>query len=47
MPKFPPPPPPFNVSFRWSFAGPLAGMTCVQWFETSDPDTWGDNYLCW
>ena len=47
MPKFPPPPPPFNVSFRWSFAGPLAGRTCVQWFETSDPDTWGDNYLCW
>jgi hypothetical protein len=35
-----------KVSFRWSYAGPVSGMTCVQWTETADPHTWSDNYLC-
>ena len=33
-------------NFAWSSNGPIAGMTCVQWYEPSDPDTWNDNYFC-
>jgi hypothetical protein len=32
---------------RWSSAGAIAGMNCVQVHEGSDPYTWNDNYLCW
>ena len=35
---------PFN--FKWSSAGPIEGLKCVQWLEPSDPHTWHDNYLC-
>lgn len=30
----------------WSPDGPVAGMTCTQWKEPSDPHSWGDNFLC-
>ena len=33
-------------SMQWSYEGPIAGKTCVQWLEGSDPHTWRDNYLC-
>ncbi len=36
-----------NLNFYWSSAGPISNKNCVQWLETSDPDTWDDNYLCW
>merc|ERR1711939_1174753 len=32
---------------RWSSAGPIGGMRCTQILESSDPDTWNDNYLCY
>lgn len=35
-----------NGPFAWSCAGAIAGMTCTQVQEASDPDTWGDNYFC-
>lgn len=35
------------VNFVWSSAGPVSGKTCVRWYESSDPHTWGDNYLCY
>jgi len=47
LPRFPPPPPGFNVSFAWSFRGPIDGMRCAQWYEFSDPNAWHDNFLCW
>jgi len=31
---------------RWSYTGPISGMTCVQVKEPSDPHGWNDNYLC-
>ncbi|MBL8680816.1 MAG: M23 family metallopeptidase [Myxococcales bacterium] len=45
-----PPPPPPCISrvgpFGWNCAGPIAGMTCTQIAEPSDPHTWTDNYFC-
>jgi hypothetical protein len=35
-----------DFGLRWSFSGPIAGMTCVAWNEPSDLDGWSDNYLC-
>jgi hypothetical protein len=40
-------PPDSHYHFLWSYAGPLMGQNCLQWFEPVDPNTWGDNYLCW
>ena len=37
----------FKKDDRWSSAGPIRGMRCVQWLETADPHTWSDNYLCY
>lgn len=31
---------------EWSCAGQIAGASCVQISEGSDPHTWNDNYLC-
>jgi len=31
---------------RWSSAGPIGGMSCVQLSEPADPHTWDDNFLC-
>jgi len=48
-PPAPPPPPPCEARvgpFGWNCSGPLAGMTCTQIHEASDPHTWGDNYFC-
>lgn len=45
----PPPPPPCEARvgpFGWNCSGPLAGMTCTNTSEPSDPDTWGDNFFC-
>lgn len=45
----PPPPPPCIARegpFGWNCSGPLDGMTCTNIAEPSDPDTWGDNFLC-
>ena len=36
----------FRSGLMWSYAGPLAGMHCVQWKEPSDPHKWDDNFLC-
>lgn len=36
----------FRSGLMWSYAGPIAGMSCVQWREPSDPHKWDDNYLC-
>lgn len=36
-----------GVSLRFSNAGPIAGMTCTNLQEASDPQgTWGDNFFC-
>ncbi|APR81543.1 D-alanyl-D-alanine carboxypeptidase [Minicystis rosea] len=33
--------------FTWTTAGPLAGKSCVRWYEGSDlAGSWGDNWLC-
>ena len=32
--------------FKWSFAGPISGMTCERILETADPHTWHDNFFC-
>ena len=34
--------------FKWSYAGPIGGMVCVNWNEPTEPasNTWADNYLC-
>jgi hypothetical protein len=37
---------PQPLDFYWSFAGPLAGLHCVQFLEAADPNTWNDNFLC-
>jgi hypothetical protein len=31
---------------KWSFAGLISGMKCIQIKEPSDPNTWTDNYFC-
>ena len=36
----------FRSGLVWSYAGPIEGMTCVQWKEPSDPHNWDDNFLC-
>ena len=36
----------FDFGLAWSFAGPIAGRSCIQIEEPSDPDTWWDHYLC-
>ncbi|HET9721815.1 MAG TPA: hypothetical protein VFP32_02185 [Candidatus Saccharimonadales bacterium] len=36
-----------QLGLRWNSAGAIPGMSCVRTLESSDPDTWGDNYLCW
>jgi len=36
-----------TLQLTWSPAGPIAGKTCTQWYEASDPHTWMDNYLCY
>lgn len=36
----------FRSGLMWSYAGPIAGMHCLQWREPSDPHKWDDNYLC-
>lgn len=35
-----------NLGMKWSYSGPIAGMTCVNVNEPSDPHYWNDNYLC-
>jgi hypothetical protein len=37
-----------NLGIRWSSAGPIAGLYCVQIREPAEPSytTWNDNYLC-
>ncbi len=35
-----------DFHFKFSSAGPIAGMTCTQITEPSDPHGWSDNYLC-
>lgn len=36
-----------KIQFTWSFTGPLAPpLVCIAINEPSDPDAWGDNYLC-
>lgn len=37
-----------NLGIRWSSAGPIAGLYCVQIREPAEPSytTWHDNYLC-
>lgn len=45
----PPPPPPCTARvgpFGWNCSGAIAGMTCTQINESSDPHTWTDNYFC-
>jgi hypothetical protein len=39
---------PGNVTLRWSFNGPVAGMVCTKLNEPSEPasSTWEDNYVC-
>ncbi|XP_066929236.1 uncharacterized protein [Clytia hemisphaerica] len=32
--------------FSWSSAGPIKGKKCIRWYESADPHTWHDNYLC-
>lgn len=40
-------PPQSPLGFSWHTAGPLAGQSCVRWFEWSDlGGSWGDNWLC-
>ena len=43
-----PQPQPLNVieNLRWSTAGQIPGMFCVQISEGADPHTWDDNFLC-
>ena len=36
----------FAQRLAWSQAGPVAGMTCTQFDEPDDENTWNDNYLC-
>jgi hypothetical protein len=33
-------------AFRWSYGGPIQGMTCTAVNEPADPDAWSDNYFC-
>lgn len=37
-----------DYGLRWSFAGPLPGMHCINVNEPAEPaaHTWADNYLC-
>lgn len=36
---------PYDFSgWRWSSAGPIENMKCIQWSE--DTPSWGDNYIC-
>jgi hypothetical protein len=37
-----------NLGLRWSSAGPIAGLNCLQIREPAEPSstTWRDNYLC-
>ena len=35
-----------GVALKWSYAGPIGGMSCTQFKEGADPYTWNDNYLC-
>jgi len=42
----PPPLLPKISEFQWSYAGPIAGKTCLLWSEPADSYTWEDNYLC-
>ena len=37
---------PSSINLAWSYAGPIAGMTCTKFKEGADPYTWNDNYLC-
>ena len=37
---------PFRDGIEWSYAGPVAGKTCVPINEPSDRHEWRDNYLC-
>ncbi|MGP6089409.1 hypothetical protein [Antarctobacter jejuensis] len=36
-----------TAKLRWSFAGAVAGMDCVQVHEGRDPHKWHDNFLCY
>jgi hypothetical protein len=45
-PAVPSPPDGLVPMLYWSSAGPIAGKHCIQTLETSDPNTWSDNYLC-
>ncbi len=36
----------YDMGIRWSFAGPINGMRCMNTHEPASPHTWGDNYLC-
>jgi len=37
-----------NLGMRWSYAGPIRGMRCIQVNESAEPakHAWRDNYLC-
>ena len=35
-----------DPGMKWSMAGPIEGMKCVNTKENADPHTWGDNFLC-
>ena len=35
-----------DPGMKWSMAGPIEGMKCVNTHEAADPHTWEDNFLC-
>ncbi|CAB4021953.1 Zinc metallo ase nas-6 [Paramuricea clavata] len=32
--------------FRWSYSGPINGLSCIQWMAKKGYHGWNDNYLC-
>jgi len=41
--------PSWPADFKWAFAGPPKGYTCVKIWEAASPPahTWNDNFMCW
>jgi|GEM_PF-5569243 len=35
-----------DMGLRWSYAGPIAGLSCTHTHESADGTAWNDNYLC-
>jgi len=35
-----------RLSFTWSQAGAIPGLSCTRIYEDADPHAWTDNYLC-